>query len=177
MIQHKSGTFDGFTKKYGIDRLMYFETYTGPKIAAHRERQIKKYRREKKIALFSESNPEWKDLTPELFQSIGISRYARDFRKELFLNPIRKFLNHRIGEHFFGNPLDFSLGGVFVQAAIQVQFKKLALAHCVHAFIAHLLERAVNGLALRIKDGGLEHDCDVCLHGDHNIIAACKACA
>ena len=82
MIQHKSGTFDGFTKKYGIDRLMYFETYTESKIAADREQQMKKYGRAKKIALFSESNPEWKDLTQELFQSIGISRYARDFRKK-----------------------------------------------------------------------------------------------
>jgi putative endonuclease len=71
MIQHKSG----------IDRLMYFETYTEPKVADNRERQMKKYRREKKIALFPESNPEWKDLTPELFQTIGISRYARDFGK------------------------------------------------------------------------------------------------
>jgi putative endonuclease len=87
MIQHKSGTFDGFTKKYGIDRLMYFETFTEPKAPANRERQIKKYRREKKIALFHESNPEWKDLTPELFQTIGISplrqAQGRDFRKKL----------------------------------------------------------------------------------------------
>jgi len=76
MIQQKSGTFDGFTKKYKIDRLMYFETYTESKVAGRREQQIKKFRREKKIALFFDSNPEWKDLTPELFQSIGISRYA-----------------------------------------------------------------------------------------------------
>ena len=82
MIQHKSGTFDGFTKKYKIDRLMHFKTFTESKLAANRERQMKKYRREKKIALFSESNPEWKDLTPELFQTIGIPRYARDFRKK-----------------------------------------------------------------------------------------------
>jgi putative endonuclease len=82
MIQHKSGTFDGFTRKYRVDRLMYFETFTESKVADSRERQVKKYRREKKIALFSESNPEWKDLTLELFQSIGISRYARDFRKK-----------------------------------------------------------------------------------------------
>jgi putative endonuclease len=81
MIQRKSGTFDGFTKKYKVDRLMYFETFTESKLAANRERQMKQYRREKKIALFSESNPEWKDLTPELFQTIGIPRYARDFRK------------------------------------------------------------------------------------------------
>ena len=64
MIQHKSGAFDGFTKKYKIDRLMYLETYSEPKVAADREQQIKKFRREKKIALFAESNPEWKDLTP-----------------------------------------------------------------------------------------------------------------
>ena len=82
MIQHKSGMFDGFTKKYKVDRLMYFETYGQSKVAEAREQEIKKFRREKKIALFAESNPEWKDLTPELFQSIGISRYARDFRKK-----------------------------------------------------------------------------------------------
>ena len=82
MIQHRSGTFDGFTRNYKVDRLMYFETYTESKVAANRERQIKKYRREKKIALFADNNPEWKDLTAELFQSIGISRYARDFRKK-----------------------------------------------------------------------------------------------
>jgi putative endonuclease len=67
MIQHKSGTFDGFTKKYKVDRLMYLETYSDSKIAAAREQQIKKFRREKKIALFTGSNPGWKDLTSELF--------------------------------------------------------------------------------------------------------------
>jgi putative endonuclease len=83
MVQHKSGAFEGFTKKYKIDRLMYLETYTDPKIAARREQQIKKFRREKKIALFIDGNPEWKDLTGDLFQTIGIPRYARDFRKKL----------------------------------------------------------------------------------------------
>jgi putative endonuclease len=77
MHQHQSGTFDGYTKRYRIDRLMYFETYSDSKVAANREQQIKGYRREKKIALFSSSNPGWKDLTPELFQSIGIPRYGR----------------------------------------------------------------------------------------------------
>jgi len=81
MIQHKSGMFDGFTKKYKVDRLIYFETYGQSKVAEAREQQIKKFRRERKIAWFTESNREWKDLTPELFQSIGISRYARDCRK------------------------------------------------------------------------------------------------
>ncbi len=78
--QHKDGTFDGFTKRYKINLLMYFEMYSDSKLAEFREKQIKKYRREKKIALFKSSNPQWKDLTPELFVSIGIPRYARDFR-------------------------------------------------------------------------------------------------
>ncbi len=82
MIQHESGTFDGYTKRCKIDRLMYFETYSDPGAAARREIQIKKYRREKKIALFKESNPGWKDLYPELLQAIGIPRSARDFREQ-----------------------------------------------------------------------------------------------
>jgi putative endonuclease len=75
--EHKAGTFDGFTKKYNINRLMYFETISAPKTAELREEQIKKYRREKKIALFLKSNPEWRDLSPEIFQSIGAGRYDR----------------------------------------------------------------------------------------------------
>src|SRR5215467_3209461 len=82
MVQHRSGTFEGFTKKYCVDRLMYFETYTDPRAAERREIQIKKYRREKKVTLFKESNPEWKDLYPELLQAIGIPRSARDFRNQ-----------------------------------------------------------------------------------------------
>jgi putative endonuclease len=75
--EHKAGTFDGFTKKYKVDRLMYFETINSSKAAELREQQIKKYRREKKITLFLESNREWKDLAPEIFQSIGAGRYDR----------------------------------------------------------------------------------------------------
>jgi len=86
MNQHKAGLFDGFTKKYRVDRLMYFETYGDPKMAAQRERQIKGFRREKKIALFAESNPQWKDLSPGIFQTIGIpplrQAQGRDWRKK-----------------------------------------------------------------------------------------------
>jgi putative endonuclease len=78
--QHKDGTFDGFTKKHEINRLMYYESYTDPNLAESREIQIKKYRREKKIALFCDTNPGWQDLTPEIHQTVGIPRYARDFR-------------------------------------------------------------------------------------------------
>jgi len=70
IMQHKDGLFDGFTRKYEVDRLMYFESFSDPKAAAQREQQIKGYRREKKIALFRESNPQWRDLTPEIFQTL-----------------------------------------------------------------------------------------------------------
>lgn len=66
MIQHKSGTFDGFTKKYQIHRLIYYEIFYDPIAAAKREKQVKKYRREKKIALFQKSNPQWMDLTKQI---------------------------------------------------------------------------------------------------------------
>jgi putative endonuclease len=65
--QHRAGTFDGFTKRYKISRLMYLETYQDPKAAALREIQIKKFRREKKIALFASINPKWEDLSKDLY--------------------------------------------------------------------------------------------------------------
>jgi putative endonuclease len=83
IIEHQNGSFDGFTKKYKINRLMYYEFYTDPLAGEKREKQVKKFRREKKVALFRESNPEWKDLASEIFQSIGTPRYARDFRAKL----------------------------------------------------------------------------------------------
>ncbi|HKV91430.1 MAG TPA: GIY-YIG nuclease family protein [Candidatus Angelobacter sp.] len=64
--EHKLGLFDGFTKRYKINRLMYFEAFHDAEIAEQRERQIKKYRREKKVALFVKSNPRWEDLSKQL---------------------------------------------------------------------------------------------------------------
>src|SRR5438309_5750318 len=66
LLQHRNGTFDGFTKKYGVNRLMYFEMFTDALAAAQREIQIKKFRREKKIALFLKSNPHWIDISQDL---------------------------------------------------------------------------------------------------------------
>jgi putative endonuclease len=61
--EHKLGLVDSFTKKYNVNRLVYFETFRDPEIAAKREIQVKKYRRQKKIALFAKTNPGWKDLS------------------------------------------------------------------------------------------------------------------
>ena len=66
VLQHKAGLVERFTKRYGVNRLMYFEIIRDASNAANREIQIKKYRREKKIALFASSNPKWKDLSHEI---------------------------------------------------------------------------------------------------------------
>jgi putative endonuclease len=65
--QHKNGTYDSFTKKYKVDRLMYYEVLSDSHAAGAREKQIKSYSREKKVALFAKSNPHWKDLSTDLY--------------------------------------------------------------------------------------------------------------
>ncbi len=68
--QHRDGVVDGFTGKYRVNRLMYFEIFHDSENAKFREKQIKKYRREKKIALFAKSNPQWKDLSEKFSGTI-----------------------------------------------------------------------------------------------------------
>lgn len=60
--QHKSGEMEGFTKKYNCHRLVYYERYDNVYTAKRRERQLKGWRREKKIALIEKLNPRWQDL-------------------------------------------------------------------------------------------------------------------
>ncbi|MBB4837228.1 MULTISPECIES: GIY-YIG nuclease family protein [Sphingomonas] len=62
MMQHRDGTFDGHTKKYGIRRLVYFEVAETMDAAIAREKQLKRYRREWKRNLIERQNPEWNDL-------------------------------------------------------------------------------------------------------------------
>jgi putative endonuclease len=61
--QHKGHTFRGFTAKYEVERLLYYETYGEVTNAIKREKQLKGWRREKKIALIEKLNPQWKDLS------------------------------------------------------------------------------------------------------------------
>lgn len=64
--QHKTKFYKGFTSKYNVDKLVYFESFSHIMDAIRREKQIKKYRREKKDALVNTVNPEWKELNPDL---------------------------------------------------------------------------------------------------------------
>ncbi|MGI8817835.1 MAG: GIY-YIG nuclease family protein [Gemmatimonadales bacterium] len=60
--EHKSGAMPGFTRRYGINRLAYFESFSEPMRAIAREKQIKDYTRVKKLAMISSMNPAWNDL-------------------------------------------------------------------------------------------------------------------
>ncbi|MGA7160029.1 MAG: GIY-YIG nuclease family protein [Bacteroidota bacterium] len=60
--QHKSGMYDGFTKRYSLHDLIYFEEFTDVRDAITREKQLKKWNRGWKIELIEKMNPEWIDL-------------------------------------------------------------------------------------------------------------------
>jgi putative endonuclease len=62
IVQHRVGTFDGHTKKYGIHRLVYWEVADTMEAAIAREKQLKRWRREWKRNLIERQNPEWNDL-------------------------------------------------------------------------------------------------------------------
>lgn len=66
LYEHQNGVNDGFTKQYSIHKLVYFEYCTDPEAAIRREKQLKSWRREKKIALIESKNPQWKDLGENL---------------------------------------------------------------------------------------------------------------
>jgi putative endonuclease len=66
MYEHKHAIVEGFTKKYNCNLLVYFEAGDSFEGVLAREKQIKNWRREKKINLIDKFNPGWKDLTDSL---------------------------------------------------------------------------------------------------------------
>jgi len=64
--QHKAQLVPGFTKKYNVTKLVWFEPHSTARAAISREKEIKRWRRAKKIALIECLNPEWKDLSEGL---------------------------------------------------------------------------------------------------------------
>jgi len=60
--EHREGLVPGFTKKYGVKRLVYFEEFATAADAIHREKRIKKYPRAWKLNLVAQMNPDWRDL-------------------------------------------------------------------------------------------------------------------
>lgn len=64
--EHKNEIIEGFTSKYRVDKLMYFEQYDQVHIAISREKRLKKWPRRWKLALIDEHNSQWLDLYPNL---------------------------------------------------------------------------------------------------------------
>ena len=64
--EHKNDSVDGFTKKYKIHKLVYYEEINDIKVAIQREKQVKKWESQWKINLIEKNNPEWKDLYYDL---------------------------------------------------------------------------------------------------------------
>jgi len=65
VYEHKNKLIDGFTKKYNITKLVYYEVTNEVTSAIAREKQVKGWLRKKKIALIESMNPQWKDLSEE----------------------------------------------------------------------------------------------------------------
>lgn len=68
VYEHKLKAAPGFTKRYGVDRLVWFECYDDIRIAIEREKEIKKWRRAWKIALIENQNSDWADLYESICQ-------------------------------------------------------------------------------------------------------------
>ena len=66
MSEHKAKLVPGFTRRYGVDKLVYFEEYASILEARARERSLKRWQRVWKLELIEKMNPEWRDLTYEL---------------------------------------------------------------------------------------------------------------
>jgi putative endonuclease len=62
IYEHKNKLTDGFTKRYNVTKLLYYEIFNDPENTIFREKQIKDHRREKKVSLISKMNPKWIDL-------------------------------------------------------------------------------------------------------------------
>jgi putative endonuclease len=72
MWEHRNRAVQGFSARYGVDRLVYFEPFDWVEEAIAREKQIKRWRREKKVALIESMNPTWRDLYPSIVDDGGL---------------------------------------------------------------------------------------------------------
>jgi putative endonuclease len=80
MAEHRQGLIEGFTKKYGVKMLVYYEMHETMEAAFLREKRLKEWRREWKLRLIERMNPEWRDLFDEnsseiLFGPADIARF------------------------------------------------------------------------------------------------------
>jgi len=77
---HREGLLPGFTRKYGVHLLVWFEQHVDINFAILREKRIKRWRRDWKISLIEETNPHWEDYYPKLIDA-GWRVERQGFRK------------------------------------------------------------------------------------------------
>jgi putative endonuclease len=82
VFEHKHKLADGFTKQYHIDRLVHFEETSDVMSAIEREKQIKGWVREKKVALIESGNPTWEDLTEAWYKAPSNTKADSSLRSE-----------------------------------------------------------------------------------------------
>jgi putative endonuclease len=90
--QHKTGDIEGFSKRYHCDRLVYYESYDWVHRAIGREKQLKGWKRSKKITLIESKNPRWKDISVGwgkeiLFRNQSIKEADEQLAKRIKLEP------------------------------------------------------------------------------------------
>jgi putative endonuclease len=68
IYQHKHKLIKGFSSRYNLNKLIYYETYDNPKTAIRREKQLKNLLRRKKGVLINKFNPEWEDFYNKIIQ-------------------------------------------------------------------------------------------------------------
>jgi putative endonuclease len=67
LYEHKNNLLEGFTNKYNVHHLVYYEDVTDVHAALQREKQLKRWTRKWKLDLIEKDNPEWRDLAKDLF--------------------------------------------------------------------------------------------------------------
>jgi len=71
VLEHKSKSVPGFSGRYNLTKLVYFETISDVRAAIAREKELKGWVRRRKVALIESVNPSWNDLSPEWMRSLG----------------------------------------------------------------------------------------------------------
>jgi putative endonuclease len=82
IYQHKHKLVKGFIQQYNIVRLAYFEETTDINAAIAREKEIKGWRRSKKIELIKSMNPQWKDLAEDWYEETDLDQMSRSANQE-----------------------------------------------------------------------------------------------
>jgi putative endonuclease len=85
IFEHRERLIEGFTKRYQVTKLIFYEDYPDPRSAIAREKQLKGWRREKKIALIEKQNPRWHDLFDQITTGFDVDLLNREKREPLIV--------------------------------------------------------------------------------------------